>query len=217
MYNYKVQVRDEILKFRKWKVKDRNKYVSNQGNTELMREALVYDCLENDNVALSDEEYKYVLCKIRDVSISDPIEYTFTCGSCGHEFDYNAKLSEIITCNKTKYGLIEAGNDSFVMGAIRNRKFYTDMTSGADENAQDFIDFILHIHSYNLNDAMTFDELTDAVNNLDIDVFENVYTQWEQMKFKVNNTHTVTCPECNEQETYEFDDLPGFFPSSWNK
>jgi len=32
----------------------------------------------------------------------------------------------------------------------------------------------------------------------------------------MNNCSEVECPHCQSTELYEFDDLPEFFPNSWN-
>ena len=213
MYNLKVQVRDAVLKFRKWKVKDRNKYMAG----ESIRDALVYDCLEDKNIALSDEEYKYVLCKIREASVKAPITYTFNCDKCDKEFEFVAKLSEILTPKSKTYGLIESGETSFVMGSVLNRDCYNEQLASAESESEvAFIDFVLHIHSYNNNDALTFDEMLESINNLDIDIFESIFKQWEETRFTVDSSHGVKCTHCGNIETYEFDDCPGFFPSSWS-
>jgi len=215
---FSIKLSDKTIKARKWKVKDRNKFVSGDASDiSRIQEALVYDCLLTNSIALSDEEYKFVLCKIREQSIKTPIMYTFDCTQCKEEFEYIAVLSDIIKPKYKKYEPIKNGTHSFCMGPIRNRVFYTEkLQSVSSESEREYIDFLLHIQAYNNNDALTFDDLVDCINELDVDVFEQIFNEWNSMKFRIDCTHSVQCPHCKYSEMYEFDDLPNFFPDSWS-
>jgi len=216
-FDHLAKIRDKNIKFRKWKVKDKNKFLSANRDPKIIKEALVYDCLRDEKIALSEDEYKYLLMRIRAESLPNSISYTFRCDECLEEYDYTADLKQIMKPEFSKYGIVQSGIHSFEMTSIRNREFY-DNVIGAYVNDEQklLVDFILHIKSYNQNESLDFDGLNDIINNLDVDAFEDIFAQWEAMRFKVNNIHTVQCPHCKAQETYEFDDLPGFFPESWN-
>jgi len=216
---FSVKIREKTLKVRKWKVKDRNAFLlCDSSDITGIQEALVYNCiLSDDKIALSDEEYKYVLCKIREKSIKTPIVYDMECSECKHEFEYNCVLTDVMKPVFKQYGLIKNFTDSFLMGSIRNRDFYNQKMLNATDAERDYFDFILHIQSYNNNDAMTFDDIVQCINDLDVDAFENIFNEWNKMKFKIDNVHSVECPECEFSELYEFDDLPDFFPESWVK
>lgn len=215
-YDYSVKLMDKTIKFRKWKVKDKTKFLNNTNDKKLIKEALVYDCLEDKKIALSEDEYNFMLIHIRETSLSDKVTYIFNCDSCGVDFEYEANLKEIITPEFKPYGDIISGKHIFTMGKIRNRDFYQDMMIAADgDEAKYLIDFISHIHAYNDQDGLTFEQLNNVINELDVDIFEKIFYQWENMRFKTNNTHDVACDNCGHKTLYEFDDLPGFFPTSW--
>jgi len=216
-FEYSTKIKDKEVKFRKWKVKDKKKFLSNKDNPLAIKEALVYDCLEDSNLALSEEEYNYLLVNIREESINEKVQYDFTCSHCNKEFEYSADLSAIMKPTFGEYGDIIYKNQIFTMTNLRNRDFYENaILNTSDNETKKIIDFILHIESYNDQDGMSFDDLIEVINNLDIDVFEKIFLDWEKMRFKVDNIETVKCPHCNKTEKYEFDNLPGFFPESWD-
>ena len=216
-YTFTFTLRDKKVNFRKWKVKDKKKFMENKRNTMLTKEALVYDCIEDKRIALSEEEYKYVLMKIREESVQEKVSYLFTCSACAEDFLYQADLNEIMKPEFKKYTDIVYKNHIFTISSIKNKEFYEEaMRSTTVTEERMLIDFILHVNAYNDNDGLSFSDINDIIINLDIDAFENIFKQWEEMRFKVNNVHAVKCPNCGVTEDYEFDDLPGFFPDSWN-
>lgn len=210
-------IRGKEIKFRKWKVKDKKKFLQNKSDPLKIKEALVYDCLEDNDIALSEEEYKYMLIRIREESIDEKVQYEFTCDHCNQSFDFEANLNEINKPIFKEYGDIIVGKHIFKMTNLRNRNFYENTILGMDdEEERALVDFILHVDSYNSQDGLSFEGLVDVINDLDVKDFEKIFKQWEDMKFKVDNIEPVSCPHCGNVEQYEFDDLPGFFPDSWN-
>jgi len=213
-YPLNVRINRKRVYFRKWRVKDKNKFLNNKHDRVRVKEALVYDCLK-DELNLSDEEYKYMLMVIRDASLPNEISYDFTC-ECGHSYVYTPKLTDIMKPVFNGYGVISAGDVSFEMQPIQNREFYESTMEGCSKSEYVLFDFLLHIKTMNGDDCLSFDELLNEINNMDVDVFEDVFIQWNSMKFKVNNIAPVTCPKCSLKQLYEFDDLPNFFPETWD-
>lgn len=219
MYNFSTIIRDKEIKFRKWRVKDKNRLldiIENQLDPNLIVDSMVYECIEDREIALSPEEYKYMLIQIRKESISKYIDYEFVCENCKNEYSFRADLDEIAKPSFKEYGILKSNNTSFKMGHIRNRNFYLDALNDTDDNKlKKMIDFMFHVQELNGSDAFTFDTLFDFVDNMEIDVAEDIFKQWEDMKFKINDICDVTCPHCKFTETFKFDDLPSFFPDEW--
>ena len=76
----KIKLGNKELTIRKWKGRDKKKFMA-AVNAELLDEqeitnSLVYDCIEED-VALSDDEFKYMLSKIRAYSLGEDISIEF--------------------------------------------------------------------------------------------------------------------------------------------
>lgn len=217
-YEFSTKLRNIDIKYRKWKVKDKKKFLNAGDNKQEMREALVYDCLEDKKIALSEEEFKYLMIKIRETSLEDKVQYVFNCSNCAQPFEFTADLNKIMTGDYKPYDEIVVKNHIFKMGELKNREFYEQALAIADSHDEKLLlDFILHVEAYNDNDGYTFTQLNEIINNLDADIFEKIFLMWEDMKFKLNNIYEVQCPHCNFTEYYEFDDMPGFFPASWDK
>lgn len=215
-YEFTTKIMDKRINFRKWKVKDKKKFMNSNNDAKIIKEALVYDCIENKNISLDNEEYKYMLIKIREVSLPSKVSYEFTCSSCDKEFEYKADLNEIMKPEFKKYGDISFMNHTFKMSNIKNKTFYDNIISQLTVKEEIYLtDFILHVDAYNDNNGLSFDDFMNIINDLDIDIFEELFKQWEKMRFKINNIHDVPCPHCKSIEQYEFDDLPHFFPDSW--
>jgi len=201
------------VKFRKWKVKDKNKIILANGDRNIIKNGLVYDCLEK-NMVLDEEEYKYMLFQIRNISLHNPIEYNFKCSACKTQFNYILNLDD---CKPRfeKYGIIKSNNHEFIMQRIKNQEIYDESMSQSDDVTKPLLDFIFHCTSYNGNDALSFEELNNIINDLDVEDFEEIMDKWNKMRFRVDNVLDVECPHCNNSELYEFDAMPGFFPPSW--
>ncbi len=216
-YEYSAKIRDTEVKYRKWKVKDKKKFMNSEDKRDL-RDALVYDCLEDKTITLSEDEYKYILMKIRETSLEDKVHYTFKCVKCEQLYDFDADLNTIMSGEFLPYGDIIYKDHIFTMSSLKNREFYEGAIDAADSKDEKYlIDFILHINAYNDNDGYSFQQLNEIMNELDADVFEKIIVKWEEMRFKLNNIYEVQCPHCNNVELFEFDDLPGFFPESWDR
>ena len=68
LFKFKIVIRDKTIEFRKWKVKDRKNLLQASNDVE-RRKALVYNCIKDQNIALDNEEFNFVLEKIRSVSV----------------------------------------------------------------------------------------------------------------------------------------------------
>ncbi len=215
-YELKTKIRGKNINFRKWKVKDKKKFLSNQDDQKIIREALVYDCLEDKTIALSDEEYKYMLFNIRYQSIPEPLLMDMECNECQEEFDLEIQYKDVVSVQGIeKYSEIEVKNHIFKMQDIKNRDFYEDMILNTeDEEEKKLIDFILHIDSYNDQD-FTFEAMNEIIINLDITDFEKIINEWEKMRFQCNTIALIECPKCNFTDHFEFNHFPYFFPETW--
>lgn len=216
-YNYSVKIRDKEIKFRKWKVKDKKAFLTALENEDqLGTESIVYDSLEDPNIPLSEEEFKYVMMHIRRESIGKELSFDFTCDSCKGEYTYTDDILQIQEAEFKPFGEIKSGNVSFKMGDIPNKEYYQDAIRQCTTYEEKFfIDFLFHIKEMNGSDAFTFDSLYEYVNDLDVTIGENIFSQWNEMKLTFDNVHSLECPHCGSTEYVQFDELYGFFPDNW--
>jgi len=216
IYPLTANLKNKKIHFRKWKVKDKKEILKNKDNPEKLKTALVYNCLKDKNIVLTKEEYKYLLLQIRFASLKENIVYNFECKNCKSEFEYIANIDEIAKPKFSKENLITVGEHTFEMQRIQNREFYENSLLNVSEAEADLIEFIFSIKSYNSDDVFGFEELNEIINDLDIDIFSEIFSEWNRIKFRIDNVHSVKCPKCSHKTEYEFDYLPGFFPESWD-
>lgn len=222
IYDKVTKIRDKSIKFRKWKIKDKRKFSENSFTVDEDNEIidstspLVYDCLENPNIILSPEEFRYVFTQIRKESLGNDIEFEFTCASCESKFNKTLKLTEIVKPMGTKYSDIVVKNIKLGIGDIINKEFYESKIGACISESEEYlVDFLLHINSINNKENFTYDELVTYFDNLDVDISEEILEKWEAQKFYIDDTVEIECPECKVKEIYSFDEIPGFIPESW--
>lgn len=220
MYDYTVKLRDREVKFRKWKVKDKQKFkraLKEKTNPKLFEEALVFDCLEDPNITLTPEEYKWLMIQIRKESVGPTLHYDFGCLNCTKEYQFDVDFDTVFEPTYKKYESLKANGVEFKMGEIQNQAFYKEEVSKFnDEEERTLFDFLMHVKQLNGSDTFTFDELFEYVNNMDVDTADQIFTQWEEMKFSLNENKTVKCPHCNNVQKVKFDVMPGFLPQNWS-
>lgn len=213
-----INLNNRTINFRKWKVKDRNNFVKATNDIE-RRYALVYNCLEDPNTPLDMEEYNYMLLMIRSLSLTPILTYTLKCvnPNCGKIYTTNVDISENLKNIKPcPYNDIVIDNIKIKIQRIKNQKAYEEhINSTTSPFTRYLMDFCLHIKSINDSEILTLDDVFNFMNELDVDAFEGIMTQWEDQRFKVDMKGYIECPHCHENVLYSFDDLPDFFPKSW--
>ena len=216
VYPFNINVGNKEIFFRKWKVKDRKKYIHGLKNDVLVdvQDALVYDCLENKDLNLDFDEYEYVLTRIRIATFGKNIEVELNCDKCNSKFSYSIDIEKShkpsFISNSVKTSELE-----FELDQIKDRKTFIDKYLDCltlEEGM--YLEFISRIRTINGNEV-TDEEIEDIMDELDADEAEEIFSQYSKNKFKLDKINTIVCPNCGAEELYEFDDLPGFFPTSW--
>jgi hypothetical protein len=219
---YEIDLGSKKITFRKWKVKDRKKFIElmsihgdDIAESEVAK-ALVYNCIDKPDIALTQDELKYILFQIRKESLGDTFNFTYVCEECETRNKKELLLSEVITFTKSKYSTINVDDIEIEMGEIISKEYYDKAVSECKVLNEIFlVDFLYHIKKFNSNDTFTFAELLEYFGDLDIDVMDKIFDLWEEQKSKMNNIYTVSCEKCGHDEKYKFDEIPEFFPSTW--
>jgi rubredoxin len=204
---------NKTINIRKWKGKDKKKFISSLQKKDIdeieVMQSLVYDCVEED-VVLSVDEFRYVLSRIRALTLGEEISIDFYCKNCGiiHKETFN--LKDAIRFNYKPRKTLEVNDVKIELGDIRNKEFYIKKIA-----EDEIYDLLLRIVSFNSDNTFTLDELVDKLDELDLDVLDEIMKQYNESKFSIDSINTVTCPECKTEVKYDFDELPGFFPESW--
>lgn len=209
----KIQLKDQEITFRKWKGKDKKNFMKEMSQPEpdeiKIMQALVYNCIEEKDIVLSTDEFKYVISMIRAASLGNEIDYNFFCTECENTVDRKYYITDII---KGKYGhgnTIQSKGVDITLGEIRNKEFYMKKIQEGS-----IFDFLLRIKEINGNDSFDLEFLMDFFDDLDLDVLDDVLQQYDDIRFKVDDVNDFVC-DCGHTESYHFDELPEFFPSEW--
>lgn len=207
---------DKEITTRKWKAKEKKEFlrvIKSGESFDALQNVLVYNCLEED-VALSPDEFKYVMSRIRIESLGDDLGLEFYCDDCKTKFIKELKISDIIKPVYSGKKILKTPNYEVKISEIKNVQFYKQTIAENPEEEKDY-DFYLRIESINDNDALTLNEIIEIFNEMDIDDFDSLFMQWEDSRFKVNDNVDICCSNCGGTVTYSFDEIPGFFPVNW--
>lgn len=210
----KIIVGSKNLEIRKWKGSDKKNFLKAMKKTDInimeVMQTLVYDCLE-EKVALSPDEFKYVLSRIRAYSLGEEFNVEFYCNECGNIFKRTFTLKDTMRFTYTPLSEINVQSVNIQLGEIRNKDFYINKISEDIE-----YDFLLRISSINGNESFSLKELENIIDDIDIDILASIVEIWEDHKFKIDDVNTVQC-DCGKSHTYKFDEIPEFLPIEWFK
>ena len=213
--NFKIKLNNQEITIRKWKAKEKLAFIDiikNKKDKSELVDILVYNCIEED-VAFSKDEYKYVLSKIREISLGNEIPLQFTCEHCDEEFIEIIKLDETIKPIFKDADVIMTDKYEIKLSKIKNTSYYKKVIN----EAPDELDFYLRISEINGNDGYTLEEIIELFENMDVLDFDEIFEEWDKIKLKIDDVKIIECPKCSGKTEYEFDDIPGFFPASWFK
>lgn len=215
------------IHYRKWRVKDKKALEASRTLTD-MKYALVLNCIEyKENeykFALDNEEVNFLLHNIRRESVHKPLKHTFVCPECGHTCVKEINLDDIVTTVGGEYeieGKVTVGPNNIEFGNPGDQEIYNEFMSLDDPgDFQLFImDMILHIKKFNDIEVSNRDDLIKVIKEIDeleSDVADELVEKWNDIRYKVIIDNKVECPECYSANKFNFEDLPGFYPSSWN-
>lgn len=210
----KLQVGDKLLTISKWKGKTKKEFIKeiskskDEYSDSRIQDILVYSCIE-ENVVLTEDEFRFVLSRIRAFSLGEEINIEFYCPKCEETFEKTYNISDIIKSEYKELKTINVQGIKIQLTNIKNKEFFYKKIQ--EDN---IYEFLLKIESFNDDDTLTLEQLEEKLEELDIDVLENILEIYEDHKFKINDLNEVQC-ECGNKMLFEFDELPGFFPENW--
>ena len=219
----KIVLKDKTLTVRKWKGKDKKRFMNlmqqPEPDEDQIMQTLVYNCIESavgpngvidiNDIILSTDEFKYTISMIRSASLGDEIEYNFYCTECSETKKRIYNITDIIKGSFGDGESISADGVEIILGGIRNKEYYLEKLKEGS-----IFDFFLRIKSINGNDSFDLDFLIDFFDDLDIDIIDDVLGQYDDIRFKVDDVNEFVC-DCGHTEKFHFDELPEFFPSEW--
>lgn len=229
-YPHSLTIRDQVINYRSWKLKDKSKYTSliadvekrkdsltsaDQSDfTRAFRQILVLDCIEQD-IVLNNDEFQHIMVQIRSKSINHGIVLEMECSNCSADYDHELDIIKVLVSTASNFKTLNAGKLSLEFKRPINQKMYNDLQSRASSEFEAlYIDFIQHIYTVN-GDILTSEEKIELFNEQDVNDIEKIFAEWEPMRFKTNRLSSSQCTSCSHIEEFIVDDIPGFFPISW--
>lgn len=214
-YPHELELNGKVIKYRKWKGKDKNKFLEmfkEVQNITLQNtlKTLVDSCIEDSNQIFSPEEYKYLLSMIRQESLGDDMEVLVSCESCEHVYEYKYKITEVLRPKHSTLNSFKTQNQEVVFGGVRNKELYI---KAMEDNPQK--DILYRVREVNSEDSFTMKELEDILMDLDVDEYDAILEYFNENKFLVMDEVPLECPKCGFVEDVSFDEIPDFFPDSW--
>lgn len=213
-----VNINNQRVRFRKWKGKDKKKFLSILSNaqTETLTlkdtvDVLIRSQLESHkDQTFTQEEIRYLLSRIRAQSLGNVLSVKLHCQACQQPFTHEYKITSIIKAKHSTLDVYDDGEVSIKFGKIRNQDLYFEKIQ-----EDEALEIFFNIEEFNFQKHYSIPELIDAFDELDLDTLDNILNYYNENRFFVNDLHEIKCPHCNEIGVYEFDELPGFFPESW--
>jgi len=212
---FEIDLGHRVIKARKWKGKERKdfkKMVLDNDVEKATEKILIRRCLENPDTALSSAELKYVLIQIRKQSLGDKFDFEYIC-ECSYKNKLKIKLDDVSKLKYKPWKKIEVNSNTYEFQNIQNAKYYNKNQDSLD----DVKEISFYTKAINDNESMSFIEVQDFYDNLDIDEFDKVFDEFSKMYCNIDDVHEVQCKECKRKKKFEFDEIPGFIPDSWLK
>ena len=166
-YNFSTKIRDKEVKYRKWKVKDKKKYTKAlmEKNAIDIADALVYDCIEDKNLPLTTNEYRYMLMKIRCETVGSFATFKFNCNNCNEEFEIEEDINNVLIPHYKDYGTLKTDNVTLKMGPIKNKQTFNEYLIDAKTPREIYlIEFLIQIEEINGEDVFTIEYLNDFID-----------------------------------------------------
>lgn len=213
---FEVNLGHKVVHVRKWKAKDRKafkKLVKADKEIGLaLMDTLVKSCIQEKNIVLSFNELQYLFVKIRALSLGEFVDFSWKC-SCGNENTEKIDINSVNRFSFKPWNTIKTENVTIELQDAPNVDFYNKKIKSDDYD--DTWELAFRVKSINENISLSFDEVVNFIDDLDIDEADEVFEQFCEMEFNIDNTKDLTCKSCSKVTTFEFDEIPEFFPSTW--
>jgi len=223
-YKHTAQIGQKEIKFKEWTAKEERLYLEaiedkdTKITDKVIFDLLVLPAIENKKLVLSVQEQKLLLIEIRIKSIGETFKDKIICSECEEEQTLDIKIKDICTFEEAKYSKVqvqdEENNMIFNIGPIRTNKEKEKLIIDDGIINYIFTDFILHIHSVEINGKLTekisYKELTNFMDSLPSRIFDEVFEKYQLMVDSLELKFAGTCPNCSAKETKTYENIPNF-------
>ena len=217
-YDYISVIGYREIKFKQWTAKDERKYLQlmekedTEINDKTIFDTLLAPCIEDKDIVLSASEQKKLMIDIRKESISEYIEDSHTCSSCGEVTEIKVKIDDCMTYKKSNFETVEVKEFKFVLGDIKTNKDKEKLNLNDGVVNYIFVDFLLHIQAIEINGELeenfSFRELSKFIDKLPTKIFDEVFEKYRDMSDDLIIEHKFVCPKCDKEEIIDYTYIP---------
>jgi len=228
-YNHKITIKDKDIYFRAWTTLDEKNYLLATDSIEVIGvkelwEILVRPCLKDNSIILSDIEQKYLLIKIREVSIGSTIELKYTCNNytnketltvCNSINEIEVEIKDVLEFNNSSFSTVTFKDLVLEFDNPITTNLYNKLEGLAINTFEYNLTYLLiHIKSYTYNgvknETFNFNELRNFIESIPTNYYSFFYDEFIKQKGILKFNIQSTCIHCNKVNQINTEDIPNF-------
>lgn len=198
-----------------WKAKHKKQFIKlieSKGDNitgEELANVLVRQNIDKPDIFLSPDEAQYLLIKIKEISISENVDFNMECDNpeCNESFDVHLTLDKITHYTPSTYSKSELVNWRDIPSQTVFAKVCAD---NPDENVTD-VEMLLHIDAINGEPTIDFKTTLDIMDELDLKYASEIERNFMSVMPFLEMGTSIKCPHCSYEDEYQFDIIPNFF------
>lgn len=205
---------NKIIKIIPWKGKTKKDFVKIfKEKQEKVSEVdiintLILPYINKPELYYSAQEIQYILTQIREISISDKIDFSIVCDGCSKNIDISTTLDDMYTYTPHKFNEII---DDIKWRDLRSSNSFISLCSQYPEEIQTDVYLMSHIEKYHDIIITNFDDIIEICDNLSIDEINKLSSDFSKIDSKFEMKNNIKCQHCNLEKKYNFDIIPSFF------
>jgi len=199
-----------------WKSKTKKEFIKlfkrkeDKVNEQDIIDVLVIPYIQEKETYYSPDEIQYILIKLREISITDEINFSMDCDNkeCGKNFDIETNLGNISSYQPNKYPT-ELNNVTW--RDLPAKDSLTKMIKKYPDEPPRSISMILHIETINGELISSFQQLINIVDDLSMRDADDLERDYNLVSSKLDIKQNIKCTHCGFEKEYLFDIIPTFF------
>jgi hypothetical protein len=215
---HSIDLGDRKINFRPWTTKEEKNYLLALDEENPFTEKQVYDilikpCLETP-IILDQEEMKYVLIKIREVSIGESFNLVYTCEECDSINNKSILLTDSVNFKNSEYSETTVKDVTIKFGPIKSESALEKISltdNIVDELLLKMVFSTEKIISQGKEyEAFTSAEVSEFYDSLPTIIMDELVEKYKEMLPKLDIKMNCSCFKCGHKETFNLDSIPNF-------
>lgn len=217
-YDYKIKLGDKEIRFRPWTTKEEKNYLLSKDDEVPFNDKEIYDilikpCLEKP-IILDPEESKYVLMKIREVSIGESFEIKFECDECHAINVPSINLASITTFTPAEYREVSVKDVTIKFNRISSESALEKIQLLDNPIDKFFMTMVFSVEKVKYKDeeyeSFTADEISDFFDSLPTYIMDKFVDEFLKMKPSLDLFVKTKCHKCKKEYEFGIDSIPNF-------